>query len=89
MKARISWNYYNTVTETEYCASINEMVANTWAQVRTWVENQIPDRTTGNSILDTIEIDEIGQFADSDGESCDSRPIAIYEHASGIWEWLN
>ena len=86
MKARITWNYYSPELEAEYIPSINEMTANTWAQVRKWVEQQIETRNVEE--LDYIDIDEIGNFKDSEGIPIEFKPIAIYEHGTRNWEWL-
>jgi hypothetical protein len=97
-KARVTWNYRRG-DEDGITLSINEKDFGTWAQARDWIETKIPKRDPQNEEvgwvsprdpeleLDVVYLDELGDFADAEGEPCESRRIAMYEHGPREWTW--
>jgi hypothetical protein len=92
-KARVTWDYRRG-DEDGITLSINEKDFGTWAQARLWIEAEIPKRDYRHPSdkeldLDVVYLDELGNFADAEGEPCESRRIAMYERGPQEWTWAD
>jgi hypothetical protein len=88
MKAEIIWRYRRGDAD-EIVGSIQQADFNTWAQMRKYVESQVPKcrEPKPGLELDYVTIDQLGDFADDDGCPSDRRLIATYEDGPELWTW--
>lgn len=83
----ITW-FYRRGDADEIVGSVNEASFRTFAQMRRWVEDEIPARDCGDDLeLDYVEMVERGIFVDEEGIPTDLRLVATYEHGPQEWVW--